>query len=82
MGRAELRNRNFTEIIDRLVAETEHLIEECRLLAREIEVTKQSLGSLAERGLPRPGQRSAADKKMKKPDFESEDRARLAKIKL
>jgi hypothetical protein len=58
----------LTELMERLIAETEHLIEEGRLLAREIEITKEKLGALARVRLPKPARRrsSEADRKIKK----------------
>jgi hypothetical protein len=54
--------------MERLIAETERLIEEDRLLAREIEINKEKLRTLARVRLTKPAQRrsSEADRKMKK----------------
>ena len=47
--------------IKKLIAETEHLIEEGHRLAREVQITRQTLARLATRGLPKPSQRGSVE---------------------
>lgn len=67
MGGDEAHEPQLSEMIERLIAETKQLIEECRLLAREIETTKQELGTIAKVPRPKAGQSrsSEANKKLK-----------------
>jgi hypothetical protein len=59
MNDAEAREPQLTEVIKKLIADTEHLIEEGRLLAHEMEITRQKLRSLGRKRRPRkPAQRS------------------------
>jgi hypothetical protein len=68
MESAEPREPQLTQMMERLIAETEHLLKEGRLLAHEIEITKGELRILARVRLPKPPQRrsSEADRKIKK----------------
>jgi hypothetical protein len=68
MERTKALKPHPTELIARLIAESEHLIEEGRLLAREIETAKEELRTLARVVLPKPAQSrsSVANKDTKK----------------
>ncbi len=62
MESAESWEPQLSEIIEGLTAETEHLIEEGRLLASELEITRQELRRLARSGLrKKPAQRCALE---------------------
>jgi hypothetical protein len=50
MESAEAWEPQVSEIIERLIAETEYLIEEGHLIIRQIEQAKQELKSLAREG--------------------------------
>jgi hypothetical protein len=50
MESAEAWEPQVSEIIERLIAETEYLIEESHLIIRQIEEAKRALKSLAREG--------------------------------
>jgi hypothetical protein len=71
MESAKAPEPQLAELVDRLIAETEHLIEEGRLLTREIEIAKQDSGILATEDLSKRSQRRAVrrtDQRRKRPD--------------